>query len=685
MNRREPQLVAPGKTDFLAGGMELTAIVSAALPGLTDHHPRQSVFSRQKEQASSRLQDAGQLAKPRAGVGKMFDHPAAGDAIERIIGERELRQVPGDITGALAVQSRPGAPQHAMRQIEGHQPRFGASALQQVTEDLPRPGADIEYRPTVGHVELSAPEHPPYERLVERNNARHDQHSPRRTVVEMTDAIAVLLQRPPLDSAEFNQSAQGGAGNPSIRARSRGLWKHDVRRGKRGKQTGTIIGGLGTGAGVAANPPLRPRWRFNGTSVYQRLKVDRLTTIFTGSRFVKHAVTSSSRSARVPAGSSLSPTKMARMPKIVDIVHADDPRDVIHAVVQTLAEGGLVGMPTETLYAAVALSANAPAGSRLRELLHETEVSDCVLAVKGSLEALDFLPDPGPFVEKSLRRFWPGPVTLSVDAAFADGLTKSLSEEMRQRLLATGGLQLRAPGGDVFAAVSRLLPAPLVMSGELSSRGHAWSSAAALAAACGDRVPLVVDAGACRYGSPTSVVQLTRDRWELLREGVVSRRTLERLAGNLYLFVCTGNTCRSPMAEGLFRKLLAERFGCAEDDLVDRGYFVASAGVSAGAGAPPSPEAVEVLAARGIDLRSHESQPVTLQLLSQADRIFTMTRGHRDVLLREFPEVAPRVSLLARDGTDVSDPIGAPLDEYRRCAQQIEQHLRTVLDELPSN
>jgi protein-tyrosine phosphatase len=137
------------------------------------------------------------------------------------------------------------------------------------------------------------------------------------------------------------------------------------------------------------------------------------------------------------------------------------------------------------------------------------------------------------------------------------------------------------------------------------------------------------------------------------------------------------------MAEGLFRKLLAERLKCPEDELVDRGFVVASAGVAAAHGSPPTPEAVEILADRGVDLRGHESQPVTAQLLSQADQIFTMTRSHRDLLVRDFPEMAESVRLLARDGADVNDPIGAGSDEYRRCADQIEEYLQGIMAELP--
>lgn len=370
------------------------------------------------------------------------------------------------------------------------------------------------------------------------------------------------------------------------------------------------------------------------------------------------------------------------MPKIVDILHADDPRDVVHEVVQALAEGQLIGLPTETLYVAAACSSHASAGGAVRDLAQSLQMEKCVLAVKGPHEALDYLSDPGPMGRKLFRRFWPGPVTLTVASERAGGLIGSLPEASRKALLDSETFALRAPGGDLASAVLRLLPAPLLFSDETTRSGAGFSSAAALAAAAGDRLALVVDAGPCRYDAPTSEVRLTAEGWRLAREGVVTRRMLERLAGNLYVFVCTGNTCRSPMAEGLFRKLLAERLTCGEDELVDRGYVVASAGVSAGMGSPPSPEAVEVLQDRGVDLREHESQPVTPQLLSQADRIFTMTRGHRDVLLREFPDAAPRVSLLARDGTDVPDPIGAPLDEYRDCAERIERHLQVILDEI---
>jgi protein-tyrosine phosphatase len=162
---------------------------------------------------------------------------------------------------------------------------------------------------------------------------------------------------------------------------------------------------------------------------------------------------------------------------------------------------------------------------------------------------------------------------------------------------------------------------------------------------------------------------------------------LQRLSSLMVLFVCTGNTCRSPMAETLFRHLAAERLGCAPDEIEQRGLVVTSAGLAAWSGAKASAGAVEAMAEFGADLTAHESQPVTETLVRQADVIWTMTASHRAALLAQFPEAGGRVAMLAPDRQDVSDPIGGPVSTYRACAGQIRGHLlarlATLADELP--
>ena len=142
------------------------------------------------------------------------------------------------------------------------------------------------------------------------------------------------------------------------------------------------------------------------------------------------------------------------------------------------------------------------------------------------------------------------------------------------------------------------------------------------------------------------------------------------------LFVCTGNVCRSPMAEGLARHLLRER-----NDIQ-----VLSAGVGAMLDAPPSPYAVDAMAELGIDIAHYRSQPVVTDLVDNADFVFGMTRGHVESLQLLFPAAAEKTFLLREfDDTadeydkDIPDPIGHSREMYTHVRDQIQQSLKSVI------
>jgi protein-tyrosine phosphatase len=201
-------------------------------------------------------------------------------------------------------------------------------------------------------------------------------------------------------------------------------------------------------------------------------------------------------------------------------------------------------------------------------------------------------------------------------------------------------------------------------------------------ASLGSAVNLVLDDGRSRFAQPSSVVQVGNNSFKVLREGVVSKTNLKRLSSLFILMVCTGNTCRSPMAETLARKLIGGRLGCEPDEVGDHGVMVASAGLAAMVGGRASPQAVDVMAAAGLDLSQHETQPLTEQLVRHADVILTMTRSHREAVLTQWPDAAPRTKLLSPNNIDVCDPIGGPRDEYQRCAEQIQTELMSRVAEL---
>ncbi len=167
----------------------------------------------------------------------------------------------------------------------------------------------------------------------------------------------------------------------------------------------------------------------------------------------------------------------------------------------------------------------------------------------------------------------------------------------------------------------------------------------------------------------------------MLREGPISAEDIEQQSASLTVFVCTGNTCRSPMAEGLFKKKLADRLGCAVDDLPRRGFLVTSAGLAAMMGGSAADEAIETARTYGADLSGHVSRPLTPNLAAQADYLVAMTRSHLMALAGSFSSgVCPR--LLSPTGEDVSDPIGGEQQVYRDCAEQIWSCLDSLATEI---
>ena len=169
----------------------------------------------------------------------------------------------------------------------------------------------------------------------------------------------------------------------------------------------------------------------------------------------------------------------------------------------------------------------------------------------------------------------------------------------------------------------------------------------------------------------------------MLREGVVGEATLRRLASVMVLFVCTGNTCRSPMAELLMRAQLAEFLKCKIDELEDRGVVVMSAGIAAAPGCPPSSEAVQVMREQGLDLSRHEAQPLTEQLVRHADLILTMTHSHLQSIVERWPNAADR-TLRADARPDATSPTRSarPIGAYRHCAAQIAEGVKHHADQL---
>lgn len=364
------------------------------------------------------------------------------------------------------------------------------------------------------------------------------------------------------------------------------------------------------------------------------------------------------------------------MPEVVELREVTDRRDVIHRAVQRLSLGDLVALPSEAGYVLAGAALVETAGRRF-----QAAGEMVTLLLRAADEVADFLPHLPKAGLRIARRCWPGPLVLRAPASAANGFVAALPESSRAAVIANGQMAVRVSSHPVLSEVAKLSRGPLLIREiEASAKNLDFTVAPWTAAAA-----IVKDSAATESNADarTSIVQInSQGAWTAERIGATPENRLQVAACELILFCCTGNTCRSPMAESLFRHLLAERLKCSPEDLTSCGFLVASAGLAADYGSPASHESVEMMSCRGLDLRSHTSQPLTDRLIEQIDRCYTMTNSHRLAILDSHPELADRVQVLARDGRDVSDPIGGGMNEYAACAASIEQHLTRILDDI---
>ena len=365
------------------------------------------------------------------------------------------------------------------------------------------------------------------------------------------------------------------------------------------------------------------------------------------------------------------------MPKILDLQTTDDPRDFVHLTVQALAEGQVVGVPTETVYGLAAHALCEDAVERLCAIKGRGANAPLAISVRSREAAGDFFCQLSGVARRLSYRCWPGPLTLVVPCNPQESAVSQLPASIRARITSEHDcVGFRVVDHRILSYIHRFMAAPLVLTSANLSGNPAPTTAGAVTEQLGDSVPLLLDDGPTRYGGASTVVRVRGNRWELLREGVFERAAMNQFVKPVIAVVCTGNTCRSPMAEALLREHIAKKFG--SEDAVR----VVSAGVAAGVGMGASPQAIEVMGGRGLDLTGHSSRPLDDSVIRVADLVLTMTEGHRAAILAAWPEMHDRVFPMRRDGGDISDPVGMPVEVYERCAAQIDDELSKWLDNL---
>ena len=346
---------------------------------------------------------------------------------------------------------------------------------------------------------------------------------------------------------------------------------------------------------------------------------------------------------------------------LCDLRHVHDAA-LADEVAQRLDDGQIGILPTETVFGLCCSAAHPAAMDRVFALKKRPSSMALPILAANASAALAYAGEATRHARRLAECFWPGPLTLVLGA--------------------DPGQAVRVPRHAFTERVLDLCKRPIHATSVNRSGELAAVSPADISQTFLDAVDFAILDAPGPEGRESSIVRVKQAaRPCLLRRGALAEEPLADCLRYRISVVCTGNTCRSPMAEALLRQALANAlvFGGSGDP---PGFRVRSFGVAAAAGDPASSGAIEAVRQFGIDLRQHRSTP-TRDVLTQSDLVLCMTEGHRRSIMSIGPKQwSEKVQLLSQQGFDVVDPHGGSALDYRACLEVLRCGIQTWLPTL---
>lgn len=339
-----------------------------------------------------------------------------------------------------------------------------------------------------------------------------------------------------------------------------------------------------------------------------------------------------------------------------------------------LKKGGLVAFPTETVYGLGANFFDKKAIERLQEVKQRPQNKPFTALIADLEELSRFECEISPFARELIERFWPGPLTMIFDTR------------------KSGKVGFRMPNNAIALELIRQSANPIAAPSANISGKNAPTNAKEVMDQLGGGINLILDAGNTSIGKESTVIDATVFPYKIVREGAIPKDKIAETEFNFWknkisqtikkiLFVCTGNSCRSVMAEGYLKKRLRQ---IERDDIV-----VLSRGVSASVLPAPTAETLDILKREGIDTSGHRPMQLKDEEIKDADLILAMEEFQRYEIIDRLPSKKDRVYLLAEFALwggnlqeaplEIEDPIGQPIWVYKNAFNIIKSSIERLV------